>query len=237
LTFSGNLFPQGNVALTLSQGNTLAQTIAQINTDNQLNSAIVASQDSSGDLVLTSTGYGSNQSFSVLSNVSGTGGTGIGTTTLTGSGLDVAGTINGEAATGLGQTLIGKSGNANTDGLELTISAATPGDYGTVSVSNGVGVGLNQLLNNITNTSTGSIANAENAINTELSTDQTQEATNTTSIQAYQTQLETEFATMESSVASLQAQGNALSAEVAGNSTSTSSSTSSTKTASTSSSS
>ncbi len=232
LTFGGSNFPQGNVALTLSQGNTLAQTISQINSDGQLNSSIVASQDSLGDLVLTSTGYGSNQGFTVSSNISGSGGTGIGTTTIGAYGIDIAGTINGEPATGLGQTLIGNSGNANTSGLELNISATSAGNYGTVSVTNGIADGLNQLLNNITNPTTGGITSAENTINTEISTDQAQETANQTTITNYQNQLETEFAAMESSVANLQAQGNALNAEVAGTSASTSS-TSTTKTAST----
>jgi flagellar hook-associated protein 2 len=233
LTFSGSLFPGGNIALTLSQGNTLAQTISQINNDNQLNSSIVASQDSSGDLVLSSTGYGSNQQFGVVSSVSGSGGSGILTSPLSGIGQDVQGTINGEAATGLGQALIGNSGNANTDGLELNITAPVAGDYGSVLVTNGVADGLDQLLTNITNTSTGAITNAENAINTEITTDQTQETTNNTTISNYQAQLETEFANMETSVANLQAQGTAMNAEIAGTSSSTTSTTSSTKSAST----
>jgi flagellar hook-associated protein 2 len=235
LTFSGGLFSSGDVSLTLSQGNTLTETISQINNDNQLNSSIIASQNSSGHLVLSSSAYGSAQSFSVASNVSGTGGTGIGTTTLTGTGEDVEGTINGEPATGLGQSLTGTSNNANTAGLVLNITATTPGTYGTVTVTNGIGVGLNQLVTNITNTSTGAISNAEAAINTEISTDQAQEQTNQTTITNYQDQLETEFAAMESSVANLQAQGNALNAEVAGTESTTAStnSSNSTKTAST----
>jgi flagellar hook-associated protein 2 len=232
LTFGGSVFSGGSVTLTLAQGNTVAQTIAQVNNDNQLNSAIVASQNSSGDLVFTSTGYGSNQNFSVSSNLSATSGTGIGETAIYGTGADVEGTINGEAATGLGQTLVGNSGNANTDGLELNVTATTSGLYGSVIVTNGVADGLNQLLNNITNASTGSIATAEAAINTSITTDQTQETANNTTISTYQSQLETEFANMETAVANLQSQGNALAAEVAG-STASSSSTSSTKTAST----
>jgi flagellar hook-associated protein 2 len=230
LTFSGTSFPEGNISLTLSQGNTLAQTIAQINDDNQLNSSITASQDSNGDLVLTSNGYGSSQAFSVVSNQSGTGTSGIGTTTLSSSGLDVAGTLNGEPATGDGQTLIGNNGNANTDGLELNITATAPGNYGTVSVTNGIAAGLGQLLNNITNSSTGSIAAAETAVNSSITTDQAQEKTNDTTISNYQSQLETEFANMETQVAKLQAQGNAMTAEVAGWADSGSTSTASTST-------
>jgi flagellar hook-associated protein 2 len=232
LSFSGTLFPNSTVSITLNSGNTLAQSIAQINTDSQLDSLLTASQDSSGDLVLSSTAYGASQGFTVVSNVA-SGGTGIGSSTVGADGTDVAGTINGEAATGLGQTLIGNSGNKNTDGLELNVTATTAGSYGDVLVSSGIGTGLSQLIANITNATTGAITSAESNINSEISSDQTQETTNNTTIATYKAQLETEFANMETQVASLQAQSTAMNAEIAGAAGTTTSSSSSTKSAST----
>ena len=64
---------------------------------------------------------------------------GVGTTTLTDTGVDVAGTIDGVAATGLGNVLTATTGDAKD--LSLTVGADTDatstvtGDQGTVTVA------------------------------------------------------------------------------------------------------
>jgi flagellar hook-associated protein 2 len=231
LTFTGSLFGTGSVSITISQGSTEQNIIDQINQDGNLNQVLFASQNTNGKLQLSSKGFGSSDQFSVVSNLAaGANTTGIGTNSLTGAGQDVAGTINGEPATGIGQTLTGKPGNANTAGLQLLVTATSAGSYGAVNIVHGLADQINSLSTQITDPNTGSIIDAEDSINTQITQVQQQITNTQTQLSAYTQFLETEFANMESSLATLQTQSSALSAEVAStanllNSTSTNRST------------
>lgn len=215
LTFSGSLFGTAGVSITLPQGSTLQQVIDQINGDSNLNQSIFASQNSDGDLQLTSTGFGSADQFTVSSNLAASASsTGIGTATLSGAGQDVAGTINGEPATGLGQTLTGNSGNANTDGLQLLVTATSPGLYGSVNVVSGLADQVSNLANQITDPTNGAVITAENSINSQITLVQQQITNTQNQLSAYTAYLQQEFAHMDSALAQLQSQSSALAAEV-----------------------
>lgn len=228
LSFSGSLFGT-TTKLTLPTGTTIQGAIDLINGNSNLNQYLYASQDSTGHLVISTKGYGSNQSFSVASNLNGAGTSGIGSQTQTVTGKDVAGTIDGELAIGNGQTLIGSAGNKNTDGLQLLVTGTTTGPMGSVSVSHGIADQLNALVANVTDPTSGSITTAENAINSQISDVQTQIADMQTQLTNYQTNLQTEFNNMEIAISQLQSQGSALTAVLNGNSSSSSSSSSSSK--------
>ena len=203
LTFSGSLFGSTSPAITLNSGNTLQATIDQINNDSLLNQTLIASASSDGKLVITTKGYGSAQGFSVTSNQGGGAGmtsqSGFSSAPTSASGQDVAGTINGEPATGLGQSLVGKAGNAHTEALSLLVTATTPGTYGAVTVSHGLTDQINSLISNLTDTNTGSIIGAENAINSQISDVQNQISQMQTQLDAYSANLQMEFANMECS--------------------------------------
>lgn len=80
--------------------------------------------------------------------------------TESGSGTDVAGhfTVGGvtEAATGNGQVLSGRSGNANTDGLQVRSSLAAPGTAN-VTVTQGLASRLNAVLDRYLNAGNGKL--------------------------------------------------------------------------------
>jgi flagellar hook-associated protein 2 len=78
LSFGGTLFGAGGKTITLAAGNTLAQTIAQINNSAALGRLVTAYEDN-GALGLRSVGYGTAQNFTVASNrASGYSGSGTG---------------------------------------------------------------------------------------------------------------------------------------------------------------
>ena len=90
-------------------------------------------------LRLTSKQYGSAADFAVVSSASiGTDTSGVGTTPQEVQGVDVVGTINGESATGIGQFLTGSQiagnygANGQALGLQLRVTATSPGNYGNV---------------------------------------------------------------------------------------------------------
>ncbi len=233
LTFGGTLF-SAPVSLTLTKGNTLQDTVNQINSNSQLNGKIYASVDSaSGKLTLSAQAYGAGNSFSVLSDLaasSGNSGIGdgtTGTTTVT-DGTDVAGTINGEAASGKGRTLTGSAGNATTEGLSLLVSASPAdiaassgynaathtGSFGHVSVTHGVADGLSAALTQILDPVQGAIVGAEKSLNSQISDTQAQITRLQDQISAYTDYLRQTFSAMETRVSALQAQGSAFAAQI-----------------------
>ncbi len=233
LTFGGTLFTSP-VSLTLTTGNTLQDTVNQINSNSQLNGKIYASVDSaSGKLQLSAQTYGAGNGFSVLSNLaasssnSGIGDGTTGSTTVT-DGTDVAGTINGETAVGKGRTLTGSAGNATTQGLSLLVSAS-PADiaaapsynasthsasFGHVSLVHGVADGLGTALTQILDPTQGAIIGAENSLNSQISDTQAQITKLQDQISTYTDYLRQTFSAMETRVSQLQAQGSAFAAQI-----------------------
>jgi len=95
-----------------------------------------------GQTRLYSTQFGSDAKINAISNVAAAGtSTGIGTTQIDVSGVDIAGTIGGTSYTGKGNVLTANSGNAKGMVLELAASGSDPtltvnGAQGNVIVSN-----------------------------------------------------------------------------------------------------
>ncbi|MGQ9737888.1 MAG: flagellar filament capping protein FliD [Armatimonadota bacterium] len=169
LTFSGTLFNNTEYSITLNAGNTIDDTIAQINADATLSRYLVASKDASGQLALTSKLYGSKAAFTVVSNQeAANNNSGIGTTPISVQGQDVAGTINGEPATGDGQFLTGNSGNATTDGLQIRVTATTTGVIGTVTVTRGIADRVFQLVQRFTDSINGALTDETKNIQKQI---------------------------------------------------------------------
>ncbi|MCC6443736.1 MAG: hypothetical protein IT210_09815 [Armatimonadetes bacterium] len=99
LTFSGNLFGGTSVSLDLTTGDTQADIIDAINSNDLLKEKIVASADSSGNLVITSKEAGLAGNFSVVSDVAAAAdSTGIGTTPIAGGGSGGNNTVGSVSA-------------------------------------------------------------------------------------------------------------------------------------------
>jgi flagellar hook-associated protein 2 len=224
LTFGGTQFSTP-ASITLPTGNTLQDTVNQINTNSSLNGKIYASIDqSTNKLVLSSIGYGTGNSFSVSSSLAGDGtNSGIGTNTTVTDGTDVAGTINGEPATGKGQTLTGKTGNATTEGITLLVTGTQTGTVGHVAITHGVADAASSLVTSLIDPTTGGVIQAENALNSQITDAQTQITQMQAQVTSYTAYLTQMFSDMETRVSELQSQGSALSAALGTTSTSSSS--------------
>jgi flagellar hook-associated protein 2 len=191
LTFSGALFSQ-DVQIVLSAGNTLADTIDQINADSNLNSRVIASERN-GKLVLTSKVSGQEGSFTVVSDKEAAGDNcGIGTTPL-----DAWGT----------ETPI--------DGLCLLITATSAGGYGTVSLSKGIGDLLNDLIAEITDSVDGVLTNETKSLSDQMGSIDDEIASLEEQLTMKEERLTQQFAAMESMLATLQAQSSYLTMQLA----------------------
>jgi flagellin len=122
------------INVQLTAGMTQVQVIAAINDVN--NQTGVTASSVGGALTLTSDAYGSLQSVSVVSNVAAAAtSSGVGTTVIADSGIDIAGTIGGLAATGKGTVLTGDNGTV-VEGLAISTTNAA-GASGSVTVTQG----------------------------------------------------------------------------------------------------
>ncbi|HHF09060.1 MAG TPA: hypothetical protein ENL28_00425, partial [Candidatus Atribacteria bacterium] len=143
----------GSVVVNLTAGMTLDEVVATINSTLEANGILVEARNEGGKLVLEHLLYGLSNSFTVVSNVDASvpRSTGIGTTELTGQGVDVAGTIGGYAATGSGQMLEGGAGTP-VEGLTLRVTISSSelalqgNSQGSIVLSQGVGASLKESL-------------------------------------------------------------------------------------------
>lgn len=222
--------------IDLTAGMTQDQVISEINESSTTTGIVASRTDINGQgvgnyLTLTRTAHGSAQTISGISTVSNgstaTSGFGNVLVTLTSTGgeagtgtgavgIDVAGTINGEAATGIGQTLTGNSGNANTDGLKLRITASAPGSYGTITVTKGIGTQMAEYLDFVTWTGTGAVKTSQSSLQSMIDDIAKTIVTMESRVASKKERLVVQFAQMESALARLQSQSSQLASQIAG---------------------
>lgn len=157
-----------SVNVSLASGSTISTIVSDINNAlSQQGITGLTASDNNGYLKLGTSDYGSGQSFAVVSNKSASGQSGIGTSTLTGTGTDVAATVNGESVSANGQNVT-VNGEGPAYGLKLKLVGAATGNIGSVTVSGGLYQQMNPLLSNLLNSQNGVIAAATNSINSTI---------------------------------------------------------------------
>ncbi|HTU19772.1 MAG TPA: flagellar filament capping protein FliD [Gemmataceae bacterium] len=227
-TFSVSVNGNTSTPITLPPGTYTPQQLAQqvqsaIDGSSQLNNQQVdASVNSNGQLVLTSQSYGSNSTVAIGS------GDALATLGFTGSesgtGQNVAGSflVNGvsEPATGSGQTLTGDSTNTNTAGL-VVLSTLTPAQVSStpeasVTVTQGIGSQLSNLLNQMLDPTNGQLTTYEQSLQSQASGIGTTITQLQQSMQLQQTELLQEFAQMETNLAAIQSTSEVLNSALAG---------------------
>ncbi len=163
--------------VNLTSGMTNTEVVAAINAAVDDEGVSVYSQVSGGNLQILTDNYGSSESVTVVSDVAeGSGGTGIGTTAISDSGLDVAGKYVKDsveyAASGSGRTLTGTSGEA--EGLKTYVTTTTVtdtvngDDKGTVYFTRGVGEALRERMYETSFPYSGIIAKNIEALDNQL---------------------------------------------------------------------
>jgi flagellar hook-associated protein 2 len=157
-TFSGNYTATSptttSFAVTLTAGSKINDIVSALNSAFATQKAGLSASNDSGRVKLTSSDYGKDIRFTVVSDQAGTTQTGIGSVGLAAQGADIAGTINDHSATGKGNVLTSNSGFAE-DGLSISTTATTTGLVGTIAVSRGVGDRLSATLDAYSNPTSG----------------------------------------------------------------------------------
>ena len=132
--------------IKLTKGLSQQQVIDKINEYSSQTGVTADAGGTAGATRLVSNNYGSGAAITAISDRTGAANsTGLGTTALTDSGVDVAGTINGVAATGSGNVLSATSGAAK--GVSVSLGASAAGAVTTVNGAQGnVTVANNSLV-------------------------------------------------------------------------------------------
>lgn len=220
LTFSGKLFNDKEYTLILESGLTQTQIMDKINADSKLKDLVTATIVN-GKLQVTSKKYGTAAEFNISSDkASDPNQSGLGTPTILSQGTNVEGTINGEPATGNGQVLVGNSGNANTDGLQVMVTSNTTGVVGNIVFTKGIAPLISDLVTTFTDATNGIVSINAKSFDTQSEDIEKSITSLTERITAYQESLRLKFARMEQAMAALQSQGNQIAAALASFSTS-----------------
>lgn len=208
ITFGGALFNNASIILTTS-GGTASDLVSQINNDTRIKDLVKASLDNDGKLVLESKRYGAAGVFTAASSEAASdSNSGIGTTGLSvAAGLDVAGTINGETATGNGQFLMGATGNARTEGLQIMYTGTATGAVGEINFTQGLANMLDGTMKSFTDSVNGVITAAVKANESQIQDIDLRIAKMNESFVLKEQYLRQKFARMEEAMAKLQSQG------------------------------
>lgn len=209
----------GNLSLTAGSytPTTLAAAVQKaINADTALQGNPVSVDVTGGRLRITGGQYGSSASVKIgTGSAVGAGGPLGFVGTETGAGTNVAGSFTAggktEAASGIGQVLSGNGGNANTDGLQvlLTAAGATAAD---LTVTAGVASNLNAVLNKYLDPVNGRFKIVDNGYKSQID-DVTKTITRQNDVlDAKKAALVARFAAMEDAVGKLKNLGTSLSA-------------------------
>jgi flagellar hook-associated protein 2 len=150
------------------------------------------------------------------------------------TGTDIQGSIDGQAAVGVGSVLSLPTGTGGAVGLSLNITtttidlSASGGAIGSLTYSPGLAKRLVTLVNDATNSQTGSLTTAKSGAQDEIKRYQDQIDAWDTRLAAYRASLTTQFTAMETALSSLKTQSSALTNLLANSSSSGSSGTLST---------
>lgn len=155
-----------SVDVALTVGDTLDDIVSKINTSLMANNMAGRAYGLDGSLHIRASSYGDEYTVTAQSDVAAsTTSSGIGTTQLTDTGVDVQGTIGGVAADGNGQYLVGAD-DTDMDGLIVRVYAtdesvtAKGGDFGTVGYSRGMLDRVVEQIDLLTDSSDGLIKSA-----------------------------------------------------------------------------
>ena len=143
--------------VNLSSGDTINTVLSKLNSKFNTEEVGLVATNNGGMVKITSTDYGDDMKFTVVSDQAAANQTGVGTTMLTKTGTDVVGTINGHAAYGDGKYLTGANGFEE-EGLKISTTTTTAGGKGYIYLSSGVAAQLSTQLDYITDSDEGTIA-------------------------------------------------------------------------------
>jgi flagellar hook-associated protein 2 len=199
-------------AVNLSIGDTINTIVSKLNSKFNTEEVGMLATNDGGALKITSTDYGDDMKFTVVSNQAAASQTGVGTTMLTKTGTDVVGTINGHAAYGDGKYLTGANGFEE-EGLKISTTTAA-GGKGYIYLSSGVAAQLITRLESITDSDEGTIAYRNDAYQDMIGNIDQQIEIKEGRLEDMEEMLRNQFVNLEVLLSSLQIQADYMSIQL-----------------------
>lgn len=160
---------------------------------------------SGGVLAINTSTFGASSSIAALG---GSAAALFGGAPVASAGQDVAGTINGAAATGAGQTLI------SSDGLRLRINATGAGSLGSLSLTNGYGVQLGNLISGLLDT-TGPLATRTTGLNASIKRNSAQQDSFTARMTTLEANYRRQFSALDAALSQMNTTSSFLTQQLA----------------------
>lgn len=193
-----------SVDVQLAAGDTLADAVSKINQALADAGIDVTASDQGGSLSFEADVYGQKGNFTVVSDVA-SGGSGVGTSTLSATGLDVQGTIGGEAAVGDGQFLEGASGGTF-EGVKIRYTGTTAGSGTLVVGPDGFFVAMEDLLDGFLDPVDGAVEGRIDGIEETIDDIEDRIDALEDRLDRYRETLERQFTALEQTLGRLQSQ-------------------------------
>ncbi|HSC80658.1 MAG TPA: flagellar filament capping protein FliD [Chitinolyticbacter sp.] len=191
-----------------------AEIQSKINGDSRIKDAgagvTVAYNTTSGKFEMSSNKYGAKSNVQITATGSTTETTLGFKVSQSGSGTNVAGTINGEPAKGDGQSL---TGTGKVEGLKLTITGDTAGDYGTMGFSRGFASKLDQTVASLLSNN-GLLRSRINGLNRDIKNIESQGGTMIRRLEDIEKRYRAQFSALDVQIATMNSTSSYLSQQL-----------------------
>lgn len=200
-----------SISVTLEAGSTIDDVVSTLNQTFADQDFAVEATEEDGVLSLMSSEYGSDYEISVFSDqgASTADQLGIGTDTISDTGVDVEGYIAGEEATGTGRYLTIDNEDSAYDGLSLQVKADA-GATANVTISQGVSSSLTRTVETLLDDETGLFAAREESNDEQIDDLNEQIDTLMDRIDAEEERMSAKFVALELQLSTLNSEGDAL---------------------------
>ncbi len=193
-------------AYTIQVGDTLATTVAGLNTAFAAVGLGVAASVDGVNIRISASNYGSGTQLQVAWD---------GTSFASDSGVDVAGSINGVTGNGIGQQLIIAATDTTIGGLSILFAGATTGAMGTLTYTPGLAQRSSTVAFKATDSISGYLTSAETARKSQRDLINRQVESMEQRLTNYENRLKRQFAQLETALANLKSQQSWLSGQIA----------------------
>jgi hypothetical protein len=199
--------------VNLSSGDTINTVVSRLNSKFSSEEVEMLASNNGGMVKITTTDYGNDMKFTVVSDKAAANQTGVGTTMLTRTGTDVVGTINGHAGYGDGKYLTGANG-FDEEGLKISTTTTAVGGKGYLYLSSGVAAQLITQLESIIDADEGTIAYRNDAFQDIIDDIDDQIETKERRLENLEESLRKQFVNLEVLLSSLQVQADYMSTQL-----------------------
>ena len=191
---------------TVQSGDTLATVASGLNTAFATASLGAGASVDGANLRISASNYGSGTQLQVAWD---------GSTFVTDSGVDVAGTINGVSGTGIGQQLTIAATDTTVGGISILYTGTTTGAMGTLTYTPGIAQRSASSVFKSTDSISGYLTSAENARKSQRDLINRQIATMEQRLTSYENRLKRQFSQLETALSDLKSQQSFMNGQLA----------------------